>query len=296
MLHKRKALVVLFGILFIFAMAGCSGDKAPPVETEVSDDEPIPVETVETEDIPVEEPKEYTGWVGAYLGILAENSVAIERSYEYNPDGPGPVAILDVFGDETPELLYIYWYEDYGADGTDDNPLPCLALKIVTFSEAGGAEPIGMTRVFYAASSGTIYRVYLTHERELMLYLVNSYVGGSMGFWQIALSQGLEFTEEHVSGYRDELAKLCKMSNLDEFDEETLTYSPIYMEYGKEISREQYDKAVEEIKEDIECVIFLGVTFTYNGEIWESFPPFEPVCMTYAEAVSWLEAQGDSQQ
>ena len=80
--------------------------------------------------------KEYGSFAEAYLDILAENRPILID--EYIPDDQkragfyvdeGKIAIIDVFGDETPELLCLYY--------TD--PEDGLYLKIFSYSETEGA-------------------------------------------------------------------------------------------------------------------------------------------------------------
>ena len=67
---------------------------------------------------------------------------------------------------------------------------------------------------------------------------------------------------------------------------------------GEEISIEQYDIAAKEIMGDIDRVLFQGLN-GYPGhglydsfdDLWKDITPFETGCMTYEEAIVWLEAQ-----
>ena len=284
----KKILVVFIGILLIFTMAGCSNDKTPPKEVEAPADKPIPVETP---DVSAEEktPKEYTGWAGAYLNILAENSVEVRSPYNYDSE----IAILNVFEDETPELMYIYhYYGRFEVPDSDDTKIPCLALKIFSYSEHGEVELVFDSTIYIAAGGPNNYCVYLTREGELMLYRSN-FSGGSIGcgIWQIVPNQNLEETDEYWSGeYNSDLAKLYYARFPGENDE----VEKVYKSNGKEISKEQYDKTAKEIMNDIEHVIFPGIATLYNEDLWKGITPFESESMTYEEAVAWLEAQAEN--
>ena len=287
----KKILVVFIGILLIFAMAGCAVDKTPPKEVEAPAD--IPVEIPDEKDVPDEkaEPKEYTGWVGAYLDILAENSVEMEDAMRFgisSISSTGPVTILDVFDDETPELLYLYRYDD-----PDNSGVPCIFLKIISYSESGVTETVFDSSVHIAAGGPNNFCVYLTHLGELMLYRSN-FANGSpgWGFWRIAPNQKIESTGESLVGnYNSDLAKLYYVWQSSYVDDEG---TASYKEYGKEISKEQYDKTAKEIMGDIGHVIFQNLYPPGSGfdDLWNDITPLKSESMTYDEAVAWLEAQG----
>ena len=199
------------------------------------------------------------------------------------------VAILDVFGDETPELLYIYYsYIVEQHDTLGELKILFYALKIFSYSEPGGTESVFDTIIFVAVGGGHNYCVYLTREGELMLYL---YIGGgpySWGFWQVKPNQNLEFSDYYsISNYNSDLAELYFLGPYGED-------RPIYKKNGEEISQEKFDKVAKEMMENIEYVIFpgLGDAELYDKGLWKDVVPFEERSMTYEEALAWLEKQG----
>jgi len=238
--------------------------------------------------------KEYAGWVGAYLDILTENKLEISSP---NVDDDGVIAMLDVFGDETPELLYLYSYNEIWYDDIlGDIEIPCLAIKILSYSEQGGIESDSDICINIAAGGPNNYCIYLTREGELMLYR-SVLSGGSdgWGIWQIEPGRNLENTEEYWVGiYSSDLAKLYYAR----FPYENLEEGIVYKSDGKEISKEQYDKTAKEIIGDVDYMIFpgLGDVEMYDEEFWKGVTPFENKCMTYDEAIAWLKAQGDGQE
>jgi len=301
--YRKKSLVLIAVVLLLFALSSCVVDKSQPDETGVSDGGALPGGTVEDENMPDEKAlgdvagsKEYEGWVGAYLDILMTNSAEIEDANGFEIFGSCPVAMLDVFSDETPELLYLYQYDDPGFFPDDDFPVPCLFIKIFSYSEKGGIDSVSNICIYYAAGGPNNYCVFLTREGELMLYRSNL-SGGSVGWgvWQIEPGQNLENTEDYWVGiYSSDLAKLYYVHFPDENCEEKI----VYKSNGEEISKEQYDKTAKEMKDDIEYMIFpgLGDGEMYDEEFWKGVTPFEAKSMTYDEAVAWLKAQGDCQE
>jgi len=284
----------LIGILFLFAMAGCVYDKSQPTETVVSDLEPIPSEIAEDEAVSVKETesKEYSGWVEAYLDVLVENSIEIENAKRFGIYGGCTVAILDAFSDETPVLLLIYRYEDSDFFYNDDQAVPCLALKILSYSGIGGIESIFDSNIFFAAGGGNNYCVFYTYERELMLY--RSITDGgtdAWGIWPILANQNFE------TDWKSLIYKECDLAKIYYACIPYQTGTEIVIKNnGKEVSKEQYDKIVEGIIESIEYMVFpgLGEAELYHEEFWKDVTPFEERCMTYDEAIAWLEAQKDS--
>ena len=302
MLPKKKKIIILIGVLFIFTLTGCVVNENLPGETDIPVKEPIPVEISGEEEMPIEEvvpdieliPKEYANCCKPYLEVLTEN----EQIQFDNLDNGGvriiDVAVWDVFGDETPELLYIYWYKDYFGAGTErvlvDYPkVGYLALKIFSCSETGAAEPVVDSNVFIAAGAFQNYCVFLTHERELMLYYSDFSSGTNLwGFWHVLPNQDFDV----INNYKDrgDLAKLYYESNPEE--------KTVYKKSGTEISKEEYDKEAKEIMGSIASVLFQGFDdpgyglYDYENEVlWKDITPFEAECIPYAEAVAWLEAQ-----
>ena len=302
---------VAFGILT--ASAGCSNDAATLPETKSpvegpSPESPVkgpsPEEAVEPEDPltgpdalepepgPETEPKQYGNYLEAYLDILMENHSILtdvllsdEQIRASGIDiGDGKIAILDVLGDETPELLYIYTEPDITDHGSR------LFLSIFTFSE-GNVDPVFDSSVYSPAGAGNNYCIYLDCNGELIEYFGQGGANYYAGFWPINTSRYLEDPKDEEVGPTDMtgLAQLYYGLGLDGGE--------IYLQYGKEISRVQFGKASEEIMGNVAQVIFHGIesprygVMLYLDNIWKDVTPFEESCMTYAEAIASLEAQ-----
>ena len=287
MIFVKKKLVFFVSVLLLLAVMGCSKDL--PSETDLPDKEPIPVNEMENEDFSNEtgldedeSPKEYYNFAEAYIDILVENNIE-----QNNPISVGDrkISVVDVFGDETPELLYIY--RDFEISDL---------LKIYTFSNAEGVESVFDACVFTAAGGGGNYCIYLTNDRELMAYYSSNNYYTSSGFWPlIALS--MQEQEEQQTQYfnnRDS-AQLYYSSYYDEdaSPKDVLEYA----QYGNEISKTRFDEIVQEIMDNIDHVIFQSseIYSPYglyeSEELWKDVTPYHADCMTYEEAISWLEAQ-----
>ncbi|MCL2111923.1 MAG: hypothetical protein FWH32_06735 [Clostridiales bacterium] len=298
--NRFRSLGLFLGVCVMLLVAGCSGEADLPVEAELYGDGAAIVGVGEGEVPPIEpdvqigeaKPVEYDTdiepWLAEiYLDILTENSSNLTDEYLSDGQisggmgiGEGQIAIMDVVGDETPELLYIYTDLDI-----------TNYLKIFTFSEANGVESVLDARIYTAAGGETNYCVYLTRDDELMLYYATGGVASSYGFWPIIQGQNLEIVADYgVYSYSSDFARLyhCDLS---------YTGEPVYIRYGKEISNEQFDKETKEIMEDIAQVLFHGTEIPgyglmlYTEYWWQDITPFEAEHLTYAEAVSWLEAK-----
>ena len=292
---RKKTSMFLIGFLLLFTMVGCAKDEKPSIETDVLSNEPLPIETSEKEDLPDEEtdPTESDTFFEAYLDILTEKNIEIISPNIGAADGE--IAILDVFEDETPELLYIYSHEKKHRFDPDFS-YPAFSLIIFTYSKPEGAVSAFDSIIFIAAGVGGDYCVYKTCEGKLMLYR-STFGGGvvSWGFWQITPNQNLEITEEYWAGnYCSDLAKLYYAELLIEEEK-------IYKMDGEEISKEQYEKTANEVMNEIEYVIFQGIDHPGYGlyerdDLWQGITPYEAGFMSYTEAIAWLELQINDRQ
>ena len=297
-MSKTKWFLFFISACMLIAMTGCSDDEVLLDKTE-----PRPIEVVVDEDLPTEvnvteeeiKPKEYDNYIEAYLDILAENSSELTNEQPSESQirsglniGDGKVAVINVFEDETPELLFIYMATEYS-----------INLKLFTYSKIEGVVTVFDSDVYIAAGGEGNYCVYLTHDGELMLYYFSSGDVSWYGFWPVIPEQTQLLVYSELAGYDtydQDLAQLFFADmNVDSAKVAT------YMEYGEEISKEQFEKAGNKIMGDISQVLFHGVEIKksneewyfglYHEHFWNSITPFEEECMTYEEAMTWLEAR-----
>ena len=300
MIIDTKLLICFLVAFYLLLSTGCYcyKDEALPIESGIQEEEDgqMTIEISSGEDMLTEtgnacgnsEAIEYIGFpeaCEAYLGILKENISML--TYEPLSDadfsiggidiGDGKIAVLDVFGDETPELLYIY------NDNEDIEYGNSLYLEIFEYSAAEGAKPVFQSRVFSPAGGEDTYCVYLTRSGELMVYHNHSGASSCYGFWQIIPNQSLKITgEDGFGSYSRDLAKLYYGDGIE----------ALYIQDGVEVSEEQFEITAKGITEDVAKVIFQGIRLTvYLYDYWKDITPFEESCMTYAEAVLFLEGQ-----
>ena len=300
----KTIIAFVTSICLMVAVAGCSGDEALSPETDLPAAEPVG--TVENEVPPVEPDKpdgpsdpnefigfseeylnkEYGSFTEAYLDILVENRLVLTdgnisdyQKFSGLLVGEGKIVIINVFGDETPELLCLYY--------TD--PESGLYLKIFSYSKTGRVESSFDNVIYQAIGGEHDYCVYITRDGELMMYRRTSGTASVGGFWPIIPDQDMK-NEEDFFQYDRSLAVLCYLDN-----------GELYIQYGEEISKDRFDKVSNEIMQNIDTVLFQGSVrnglgpWLYEYELWRDITPFEEESMTFAEAVAWLEAQIENQ-
>ena len=281
-----KAFLGFLCVWLLVVVSGCSKADSMPPEIDLSDKDPTPVEIIDDENLPIDtdsegdipktQPKEYGDHpeaYEAYISILKENNIAENKPITV---GDRKIAIEDIYGDETPEMLYIY------RDDIHDY------LAIFTYSSQGGQESIFHSRIYTAAGGGDNFCIYLTSAGEFMLYHSTFNAQVSWGFWQIIPYKSLEIVDDYgVYNYSSRLATLFYVF----IEGET-----IYMQNGVEVSEKEYDKSVKEIMCDIDRVLFQSTESERYGlyvrdDLWKDTTRFEAECMTYDETIAWLETQ-----
>ena len=300
MIHGKKNLLPLIGILLLFVMAGCATDKTPANEIEEPVNLPVPIESPEIEDVPDEEvePKEFAGFsvnyqnteyrsfVEAYLDVLNENCLLLTNKQPSDEQkrmglniGDGQIAVTDIFGDEIPELLCLYYSDMESA----------LYLTILSYSEAEGTKSVFDNVVYQAIGGEHNYCVYITRDGELMLFLWSSGTMCDGGFWSIKPNENMEYNHHSHDGfnYSRDLAKLWYIAGVE---------IESCGQYEEEIPKDQFDKVTKEIMGNIDGVLFqgavlgdLGLRLYKDVDLWKGITPFEADSMTYDETVAWLK-------
>jgi len=297
---KRESRLItcyLLSLCLLVALTGCSKNEPLMPKTELLDIEKVEMETKPDEsDALVENPEliKYDNYIEAYLDILTKNrSILTDEQLseaQINASsldiGEGKIVVLDVLGDKTPELLYIY------TDPEVTEFTNRLFLKIFTFSIEEGIKPVFDSRVYSASGGGSTYCVFLTNDGDLMGYYFASSAYEWYGFWPILSQKELVCSE-----YEDPLLYIdnCDLARLFYIDSWTEIEVP-YMQYGEEITEEQFNKIGKEIIGDISQVLFQGTVTPEHGlklykylDFWKGITPLDESCMTYDEAVEWLK-------
>ena len=300
--HRSRLITCFLSVCLFIAMTGCTKNETLPSEIDAPPNEIISEEPAENGDltvdasIPDEEtaPKMYESYTEAYLDLLIANRSVLTneqldvRLIAMGMDiGDGKIAVFDVFGDEAPELLYIYM---------DTDGSPQLFFKVLTYSKTEGVETIFDSRVHSVAGGDHNYCIYLSHSGELTGYFFESGVDGYYGFWPVFPMDDPAYTgyqEPYLSYDNRDFAKLyCGTAEGG---------TEFYMQDGKKIADAQFDKIGKELIGDITKVIFQGPLIPEHGlglykyNFWKDIKPFEEDCMTYAEVVTWLKTQIDNQ-
>ena len=292
LLGNKKACYLLCACLLI-SITGCSRTEILPPENNLS------VDGIQNDGFPpkpngmgeeVDSPK-HNHFSEAYLNMLFENrSMLTNENISDMQTGmimdicDGKIAVLDVFGNGTPELMYIY------------TPTPsdiCEYLAIFTYSKTDGIELVFNSQILAWAGGGNNYCVYLDCEGELKAYYSTFGAGYSYGFWPIVSLSKQEQEEQRGFYFYDEnTAKLFYSSYFEDPNEEIIAH----LQYGNEISKEEFNKTAKELMDNIDRVIFqsneIGEYGLYEREdLWENITPFEAEFMTYDEAIVWLKEQ-----
>jgi len=194
---KKKWIALPISVLLLMIFTSCSQGDGISSEINETDNGVVSEEQTENETLPVEtetqdnedlsadantlaeeaQPKIYDNCYEAYLDILTGNSKQLTDKENQRNVGAGKIVVTDVFGDETPELLYIYIPEDYDISER---------LKIFTYTKTDGASSVFDSQVFAAAGGGGNYCIYLTNEKKIMVYYSSYNYYTYYGFWPIA--------------------------------------------------------------------------------------------------------------
>jgi len=296
MIIRIKIYLCFLVFCLLLAVAGCSNEMLLP------DEVPLHVEVFEEEGSltkPIEpsvEQKACIMYAEAYLDVLTENRFALTEEclseVQINASGIdlgyGKIAILDIFGDETPELLYIYTDPDVTEFGNS------LFLRIYTYSEIEGVNSIFDSRVYSPAGAGNSYCVFLTQDGELVLYYSQSGAWSYYGFWIINPAGNPEYIEYKEFFFCIDNRNMAQLFYDIDYSNKGTTYT----QYGEEVTKEDFDKAARVLIGNITQIIFLNHLWSKDGFGLHEDEPFwiedtasKEISMTYEEAITWLEAQ-----
>ena len=312
--YSRLILYIMLCIVLFILMTGCSTDVVVPSEVDPPDNDPVHIEEIEEtkeeelpEEVQVPRKEVYPKIEGsfpeayeAYLDVLIKDKTiltdellsALQISASNIDIGDGKIVIVDVFGDETPELLYIYTDPELTEFSNH------LYLRVYTFSKEEGAKSVFDSCLYYASGGGSIYSVYLTKKGDLMVYFCGGSVYDEYGFWPIAPMSNLPEAGSWSFFFVNDNNYLASLYAI-------ITDSEDYcerMHYGKAISNDELDRIAKEIMSEIDCVLFQGPYSPeyglelYKCDYWKDVTPFEENYMTYNGATSWLEAQIDTRR
>lgn len=226
----KKALFLFLVCLFVFLLAGCDGDsvagsittpddtpstspaESTPSTTEVAPSATkTPEESTDTPTPPAE--IDYTDVYAGYLEYYREYQLDISV-YTWGV-GDGQVAICDIFGDATPEMLYVAQYTNYEA-----------YLSIYTYIDGSP------TRTYYepidrVVSSGEFYCLFTTTDGKAILYKRGPGWPMTRSFEELALVD-------------NQLVVTPLFSRKTTPSEDFSTYSDVYEQNGTTISESEF--------------------------------------------------------
>jgi len=293
------ALTLIMALTLAFC-AGCgsggnddTGDDLGDITVKSGDgDENNAIRPPVIED-PVVENAADAAYIEAYLDILTKNSAMLTTDEEWMFLGDGKIAVTSVFGNEAPELLYLYIDEDNEYNER---------LKIFTYSEMEGAVPVFDAAIYAMAGGGGNYCAYLTRGGDLIVYYSIFGEFSYYSFWAIEPMSQQDFATLENDPYyvyfsfeNKDQALLYYWSYPDEENDWDMVSS--YMQDGREISQAEFDARAQEIMGDVDRVLFQSETGLEDyglydrDDLWKGVTPFKAESMNYTEAVSWLEGQ-----
>lgn len=224
-------------------------------------------------------------WKAAYLEVLQGDQDMIEAYTR--EDVPGTVALNDLNGDGTPELLYF----------VRDDAQMFPYMKVWTFAD-GSAQQISYHKAVaddsysdlpvdalydYEVQGGTSYMVFKTKDGNLQMSSFTFGAENSPGATSSYKMDGSELTETLSFGFVDSFLN----SMLEQPEDLNITYS----KDGKEIYEDEYMELLGSCSENLEEVIF--ATKMPDGvmeidPLWLAAEGKDPSGMTYDDAVQRL--------
>lgn len=292
---RSRALPALLTVCLLAALcAGCAGKtgetQTPAPQAAAGTETPASAPETKTEP---EGKTPYADAFAAYLDVLAENREAIlaydwqkgvvydAERYETALGGtPRQVAVADVWGDETPELLYI-------AAEKQDGCYIFARLHLVTF-EDGAARELGERfdlSLDGQVGGGMNYRLFQTEsDKGLWLY-------------KIYYSEGFDETYTHLTA-AGELKTLFDCSHsryLTESAAGEWSETDEWERLGAKCSREAYESEVPLPEEQAKGLLMRNAMGYEYDEDWETpadaFAYPEGAAKTYDEAVAYLRGE-----
>ena len=219
----------------------------------------------------------------AYLTLLKERQKGIEaytwQAYEEDKDGAPisvetkGIAIADVYGDSTPELLFIDAAENNG-EGTAIR----ANLHIYSFQDGKPVELAKKENLDYQVGGGAVYNIFLT-EKDKRLYLEQiEFDAKETEVLHLLPTSGsfpLEWDRLASYSYNPEKGIKDDKTSPQRPDEE-------FILYDKPAEKSKYYALKNKIQENLPKSLICN----YSGEQKK-----ETSALSYSEAISFLEKQ-----
>lgn len=232
-------------------------------------------------------PESYDSWQQAYLYLLQQEQPSIE-SYNWQKGYPGDydysyektprqVSIRDIWGDDTPELIYV-------KQSGPLNSMPSISeLRVVTFRE-GYLQQLLRTGQWDSVAGGGFDYCLFQKNGEKPLYAMTAY--------------GDEYTriityrfEENSQGLLDMIEQYQFYDRPGEVVDSVLTYTQEYYQSGAACTEEEYAGAMKQIYAGISDVLMFSGENRFGEEMNQAISNGAKWDMTAEEAINYLMAK-----
>ena len=200
---------------------------AEPVESQAEAESAVPESQVAE---PTEEPKpDYSAAYAAYLDVLQKNEPFIlsynwQRADLDNTEPvPRPVTFEDVYGDETPELLFMRETDD------EDTQYHFKASLVVDTYEDGNIKTLYNEPLDLAVAGGTCFCVFVGKDKTLYIY-------DSIG------DEGVEYHYTRLNASGGALTPAQKLSHSCYPNDDYTAFVDTYYIDEVEVPHEDYEK------------------------------------------------------
>lgn len=296
-MKKKYLAALLAAAVMTAALAGCGGQASQTTESAAQESETQSVEAESTQsqaaestasestvestvtETPTPEPTEapaepdYSEAYAAYLATLRENESQI-RTYDwqntiwendtYSHGTVSPVALADVYGDETPELLFMQVTEG-GYSGVAN-------LTICTY-EGGEVKTLYNEALDLEVAGGTNYCVFYGKDKSLYIY-------DSIG------DEGIEYKYSRLAPADGAIALAQKLMHSTYPNETYDAFIDTYYIDGDEVSHEDYERVKASYYDNIDKILLSGDN---DDEVLIPYAQEHGIeDMTYDEAIAKL--------
>ena len=279
------AVVISAGVMWLVSSRDTDVPAEPaPISVSIEAQDPL-LESSSTPTPQIEEP-DYSEAYAAYLSILQANRAGILNYWRVvNSYGDRYIAIKNICGDDTPELIYIWGTNQWEAK-----------LEIYTFVD-GVAKNIYSADIDFAYSAYGSFGLFITDHGELFIY---AYYRNESTEWSydILRLQGNNFTV--TESYYGILWEHWNNNT------ETYEYTDEYEHNGVEISQDEFNIATRNIVDSVDTILMwdpsdFSIPIIYSEYYRDLIADYflvnatedQLVSVTYDEAIAFLTNAGN---
>ena len=212
----KKLFSILLVCLFAICLAGCNGNTtAQSTPSSTPDSTPVPSQPPPAES---ETPEpDYTKVYANYLGIVRNNSADIS-AYGWGV-GDGQVAVADILGDATPELVFLSAGESNAYE----------AYLSVFRYENGESQRIYYYLTDISAGSGSYYCLFTTNDGKIYLYSRGPFEERVYSYMELAINDNGELVMASIFSHERTPTSA-----------DYTTYTHRYWQDGEELDESEY--------------------------------------------------------